>query len=111
MAADRLASDLAHLTDPWQPAVLHLVAITAAAGQQAGKPVGVCGEAAADPLLACALVGMGITSLSMAPSAVRAVGAQLARVTAEQCREAADAVLGAVDPTAARAAARAVLVG
>ncbi|MFW6775737.1 phosphoenolpyruvate--protein phosphotransferase [Nocardioides sp. CPCC 205120] len=109
MAADRLASDLAHLTDPWQPAVLHLVAITAAAGQQAGKPVGVCGEAAADPLLACALVGMGITSLSMAPSAVRAVGAMLARVTADECHQVAEAVLAASDPTAARAAARAVL--
>ena len=32
MAADRLASDLAHLTDPWQPAVLQLIATTAAAG-------------------------------------------------------------------------------
>ena len=30
MAADRLASDLAHLTDPWQPAVLQLIATTAA---------------------------------------------------------------------------------
>ena len=71
MAADRMATDLAHLTDPWQPAVLQLIAITAEAGRQAGKPVGVCGEAAADPLLACVLVGMGITSLSMArpPSA------------------------------------------
>ena len=59
MAADRMATDLAHLTDPWQPAVLQLIAITAEAGKQAGKPVGVCGEAAADPLLACALVGMG----------------------------------------------------
>ena len=66
MAADRMATDLAHLTDPWQPAVLQLIAITAEAGKQAGKPVGVCGEAAADPLLATALVGMGITSLSMA---------------------------------------------
>jgi len=110
MAADRMASDLAHLTDPWQPAVLHLVAITAAAGQQVGKPVGVCGEAAADPLLACALVGMGVTSLSMASGAVRAVGAQLALVTAEQCEEAAERVLAAADPTAAREAARAVLV-
>lgn len=109
MAADRMASDLAHLTDPWQPAVLHLVAITAAAGQQVGKPVGVCGEAAADPLLACALVGMGVTSLSMAPSAVRAVGAQLALVTAQQCEEAAERVLSAADPAAAREAARAVL--
>lgn len=109
MAADRLASDLAHLTDPWQPAVLHLVAITAAAGQQAGKPVGVCGEAAADPLLACALVGMGITSLSMAAGAVRAVGAQVASVTMAQCEEAAEAVLAAGDPASARAAAAAVL--
>ena len=80
MAADRMATDLAHLTDPWQPAVLQLIAITAEAGRQAGKPVGVCGEAAADPLLACALVGMGITSLSMAAAAVRPVGARLATV-------------------------------
>ena len=70
MAADRMATDLAHLTDAWQPAVLQLIAITAEAGKQAGKPVGVCGEAAADPLLACVLVGMGITSLSMASAAV-----------------------------------------
>ena len=55
MAADRMATDLAHLTDPWQPAVLQLIAITAHAGTEAGKPVGVCGEAAADPLLATAL--------------------------------------------------------
>ncbi|MEJ7795700.1 MAG: putative PEP-binding protein, partial [Nocardioides sp.] len=80
MAADRMATDLAHLTDAWQPAVLQLVAITAEAGRQADKSVGVCGEAAADPMLACALVGMGITSLSMAAAAVRPVGAQLAAV-------------------------------
>ena len=81
MAADRLASDLAHLTYPWQPAVLQMVTRTAEAGQRAGKPVGVCGEAAAHPLLAVALVGMGVTSLSMAPAAVRAVGAQLSAVS------------------------------
>jgi len=104
MAADRLASDLAHLTDPWQPAVLHLVAHTAEAGQAAGKAVGVCGEAAADPLLAVALVGMGITSLSMAPAAVRRVGAQLGAVSMDTCRRAADAVLAAADPQAGREA-------
>ena len=109
MAADRLASDLAHLTDPWQPAVLHLVAITAHAGKEAGKPVGVCGEAAADPLLATALIGMGITSLSMAARAVRPVGAQLSRVSLETCEAAAEAALSAPDPMAARAAVREVL--
>ena len=98
MAADRLATDLAHLTDPWQPAVLHMVAITAAAGKQAGKPVGVCGEAAADPLLAVALVGMGITSLSMAPAAVRAVGAQLSQVNMTTAEKAAEAALSAARP-------------
>ena len=109
MAADRMATDLAHLTDPWQPAVLQLIAITAHAGKEAGKPVGVCGEAAADPLLATALIGMGITSLSMAARAVRPVGAQLARVTMEACEAAAEAALSAPDPMAARAAVREVL--
>lgn len=109
MAADRMASDLAHLTDPWQPAVLQLVAITAEAGRQAGKPVGVCGEAAADPLLACVLVGMGVTSLSMAAAAVRPVGARLGGATMDQCEEAAEAALAAADPQSARAAARACL--
>lgn len=111
MAADRMASDLAHLTDPWQPAVLQLVALTAAAGQRAGKPVGVCGEAAADPLLACVLVGLGITSLSMAAAAVRPVGARLGAVTLEQCREMANAALAAANPSAAREAALMVSVG
>ena len=109
MAADRMATDLAHLTDAWQPAVLQLIAITAEAGRQADKSVGVCGEAAADPLLACALVGMGITSLSMAAAAVRPVGAQLGAVSFEQCEDAAEAALAASDPMAAREAVRGVL--
>jgi phosphotransferase system enzyme I (PtsI) len=109
MAADRMATDLAHLTDAWQPAVLQLVAITAEAGKQAGKPVGVCGEAAADPLLACVLVGMGITSLSMASAAVRPVGARLASASMDTLEDAAEAALAASDPRAARDAVRRVL--
>ncbi len=109
MAADRLSGELAGLTDAWQPAVLHLIAITAAAGKQVGKPVGVCGEAAADPLLACVLTGVGITSLSMAASAIGAVGASLAAVTSAQCEAAAEAALSATDPAEGRAAAGAAL--
>ncbi|MBV8348712.1 MAG: phosphoenolpyruvate--protein phosphotransferase [Mycolicibacterium sp.] len=109
MAADRMSAELATLTDPWQPAVLTLVAITAKAGARTGKPVGVCGEAAADPLLACVLAGLGVTSLSAAAAAVTGVGAKLATVTMRQCREAADAALGTAGPAAARAAALAVL--
>ncbi|MEC3916854.1 phosphoenolpyruvate--protein phosphotransferase [Nocardia sp. CDC160] len=109
MAADRMSPRLAALTDPWQPAVLRLVAATAAAGQRLGKPVGVCGEAAADPLLACVLAGFGITSVSAAASAVRAVGARLASVTMDDCRRAAAAVLNTTDPRSARRAAAEIL--
>lgn len=109
MAADRMSADLATLTDPWQPAVLALVAMTVRAGVAAGKPVGVCGEAAADPLLACVLTGLGVTSLSAAAAAVQGVGAKLAQVTLEQCRTAADAVLATASAAEARAAALDVL--
>ncbi|MFI5506390.1 phosphoenolpyruvate--protein phosphotransferase [Mycobacterium sp. NPDC051804] len=109
MAADRMSAELAALTDPWQPAVLTLVAMAARAGASAGKPVGVCGEAAADPLLACVLAGLGVTSLSSAAAAVQGVGAKLARVTLQQCRDAAEAVLAASSAADARAAALGVL--
>ncbi|MDO5677613.1 MAG: PEP-utilizing enzyme [Propionibacteriaceae bacterium] len=109
MAADRLAPELAHLTDPWQPAVLRLTKFTADAGARLGKPVGVCGEAAADPILACVLVGMGITSLSMAAAAASAVGVQLSRVTSADCERAAEAALKATTASDARSAAAAAL--
>nr|WP_244880786.1 phosphoenolpyruvate--protein phosphotransferase [Mycolicibacterium gilvum] len=109
MAADRMSAELATLTDPWQPAVLALVAATVKAGAAVGKPVGVCGEAAADPLLACVLTGFGVTSLSAAAAAVQGVGARLAAVTVQQCRDAAGAVLGTASAAEARAAALDVL--
>ena len=109
MAADRMSAELATLTDPWQPAVLALVAMAARAGGAVGKPVGVCGEAAADPLLACVLVGLGVSSLSTAAAAVAGVGARLAEVTLDGCRAAADAALATASAADARAAALAVL--
>lgn len=109
MAADRLSSHLATYTDPWQPAVLKLISMTAAAGKRANKPVGVCGEAAADPILACVLHGMGVSSMSTAASAIPDVGAQLAQVTQEQCEKAAEVVVHAKDAGEARSLARKAL--
>lgn len=103
-AADRMAGELADLLDPWQPALLELVRITAAAGLATGTPVGVCGEAASDPLLALVLVGLGVTSLSMAPVAVAEVRAGLAARSFEDCRRAAEVALAALDGRAGRAA-------
>lgn len=93
LAADRMLGALGALQDPWHPAVLRLIELTGAAGRACGKPVGVCGEAAADPRLAPVLVGLGITSLSMAPSAIADVRAALAAHTLAECREAARAAL------------------
>ena len=76
------------------------------AGRKTGRPVGVCGEAASDPLLALVLVGLGVTSLSMAPSSLPSVRRALAAHTLEQCREMAQAVRDADDALSARAAVR-----
>jgi phosphotransferase system enzyme I (PtsI) len=106
-AADRQVAALAELQDPWQPALLELVARVGEAGRGAGRPVGVCGEAAGDPLLALVLVGLGVTSLSMAPAALADVRLVLARHTLADCRGLAGQARGAPDAGTARAAVRA----
>jgi phosphotransferase system enzyme I (PtsI) len=106
-AADRMAGELADLLDAWQPALLELVRLTAEAGKALGKPVGVCGEAASDPLLALVFVGLGVTSLSMAPVSVPAVRAALAAHTLAECRGLATLALEAEDGRTARTTVRA----
>ncbi|MCC5579797.1 phosphoenolpyruvate--protein phosphotransferase [Microtetraspora sp. AC03309] len=109
LAADREAGALAGLQDPWHPAVLDLVALAASAAAAAGRECGLCGEAAADPALACVFAGLGVTSLSMAALALPRVRAALARHTLDACRRAAAAARAANSAAAARAAARAEL--
>lgn len=109
LAADRQCGDLPDLLDPWQPALLELVGGCARAGTRAGRPVSVCGEAAADPLLAPVLVGLGVSGLSVAPRALPAVRAALTRTTLPECRQLAQAALDADDAAGARAAIRAAV--
>jgi len=109
MAADRLLGAVAELSDPWQPAVLQLVAAACAGGAQQGRPVGVCGEAAANPALAVVLVGLGVTSLSMTPRALPDVAAVLAAVSFAECRRIAHLAVTAPSAASARAAVRAAL--
>ncbi|GEL99946.1 phosphoenolpyruvate--protein phosphotransferase [Cellulomonas terrae] len=106
MAADRLLGAVAELSDPWQPAVLHLVAAACAGGAQQGRPVGVCGEAAANPALAAVLVGLGVSSLSMTPRALPDVAALLAVTPLDECRRLAQLALAASSAADARAVVR-----
>ena len=108
MAADRQLGPLAALNTPWQPAVLQLVRLTVAGARAEGndKPVGVCGEAAADPALAVVLVGLGVSTLSMTARALSAVAAVLASVTLAQAEELAAVALAAPSAAQARTAVR-----
>lgn len=109
MAADRLLGSLADLSDPWQPAVLHLISAACKGGALQGRPIGVCGEAASHTALATVLVGLGVSSLSMTPRALPDVAAALASVTYEDCQEVAMLALTAETATDARASVRARL--
>ncbi|GAB3604044.1 phosphoenolpyruvate--protein phosphotransferase [Microbacterium aureliae] len=106
LAADRLLGSVAAFQDPWHPAVLTLIRQVGAAGRAAGKPVGICGEAAADPLLAVVLVGLGATTLSMAPTALADVRATLLQYSLDDARSIAEATLAADDAATARTAAQ-----
>lgn len=105
-AADRTTSALADLLDVWQPALLDLVAAVADGGRRTGRPVGVCGEAAGDPLLALVLVGTGLRSLSMAPACLPAVRHALSTHTLDECVDMAKAAREADDAASAREVVR-----
>ncbi|MDO5494856.1 MAG: PEP-utilizing enzyme [bacterium] len=109
MAADRTLGELAQLTDTWDPAVLSLIRMAAQGGEQQGRPVGVCGEAAADPALGAVLVGLGISSLSTSPRMLPAVAAVLSRTTRAECVRLAETALSQDSAAAARDAVRAEL--
>ena len=105
LAADRQLGSVAAMQEPWHPAVLRLVKMLADAGARAGKEVGVCGEAAADPELAVVLVGLGVTSLSMSATALADVRAALRTVTLGEARARAELALAARSGAEARRAA------
>lgn len=78
-ATDRMVAEVADIADGYEPLVLDLVASVADAFTAEGAWVGICGEAASDPVLAGVLVGLGVRELSMTASALAEVKDLLAR--------------------------------
>ncbi len=109
-AADRLLGTVAQFQDPWHPAVLRLIEQVGRAGAEHDVPVGICGEAAADPRLAVVLVGLGATSLSMSPSAIADVRAELAQHSLDDARRLAALAVSAESAEAARSAVADALI-
>ncbi len=67
MSVDRGNADVAYLYSTFQPSVLRSIRHIIESGVKAGIPVGMCGEAAADPLMIPLLISFGLTEFSVNP--------------------------------------------
>ena len=105
LAIDRADEAVAHLYDPWHPAVLRLIAETISHANAAGKDVSVCGEMAGDPAFTDLLLAMGLRSFSMHPSQVSAVKQRVLRADTRRFSLMLPRVLAADDPAAECSAA------
>jgi phosphotransferase system enzyme I (PtsI) len=81
LAVDRINETVASLYQPTHPGVLQLISMTVEAGHKRGIPVSVCGEMAADPVMAILLVGMGVDEFSMSPNLIPLVKRVIGQVS------------------------------
>ncbi|MFN9709360.1 MAG: phosphoenolpyruvate--protein phosphotransferase [Burkholderiales bacterium] len=79
LAIDRSDESVAHLYNPWHPAVLGLIYQTIRNANLVGKEVSVCGEIAGDPQFTQILLAMGLRVFSMHPSQVSRVKQEVLR--------------------------------
>jgi phosphotransferase system enzyme I (PtsI) len=95
LAVDRGNARLATRFTPLHPAVLRLIHRTLEAGRANGLDVSVCGEMASEPLMAFALIGLGLRTLSVAPRSVARVKQIVRGIHASAAAEAATSALDA----------------
>ncbi|MEO7243769.1 MAG: phosphoenolpyruvate--protein phosphotransferase, partial [Rubrivivax sp.] len=105
LAIDRADEAVAHLYDPWHPAVLHLIHHTITRTLAAGRGVSVCGEMAGDTTFTDLLLAMGLRSFSMHPSRVAAVKQRVLRADTKKLAAQLARVLAAESPEQEAAAA------
>ena len=98
LAIDRADEAVAHLYDPWHPAVLGLIAEVITAANAAGKHVSICGEMAGDVVFTDLLLGLGLRSLSMHPSQISAVKQRVLRADSVRLAKMARAAIASEDP-------------
>ncbi len=103
LAIDRADEQVAHLYDPWHPAVLQLIASTIECGNRLGKSVSVCGEMAGDPVFTEVLLAMGLRSFSMHPSRIAEVKQRVLRSDTRHLAQHLQAVLSDEHPEQAAA--------
>ena len=77
LAVDRMNQQISHLYTPFHPAVLRLIKMVITQARDGGIEVSMCGEMAGDPRFTSLLIGLGLESFSMSPSALLAVKKQV----------------------------------
>ncbi|MES2178752.1 MAG: phosphoenolpyruvate--protein phosphotransferase [Gemmatimonadota bacterium] len=102
LAVDRGAANLASRFTPLHPAVLRLIKRTVEVAELGDIEVAVCGEMASQPLMAFALLGLGVRQMSVAPRSVPLVKRIVRSVTAAHAKLAASAALRALTAEQAR---------
>jgi phosphotransferase system enzyme I (PtsI) len=102
LAVDRGNANLAPRYTPLHPAVLRLIRRTVEVAAEGGIDVAVCGEMASQPLMAFALLGLGVRQMSVAPRSVPLVKRIVRSVTAAHAEVAAAAALRAQTAELAR---------
>ena len=100
LAIDRADEAVAHLYEPWHPAVLHLLSSVIGAAARAGKHISVCGEMAGDTEFTEILLAMGLRSFSMHPAQLPAVKQRVLRADVARLAKCLPEVLLADDPSA-----------
>ena len=98
LAIDRADDEVAHLYDPWHPAVLHLLHHTISRARALGRGVSVCGEMAGDPAFTELLLAMGLRSFSMHPARIASIKQKLLRADTRQLQGLLPEVLAAERP-------------
>ena len=98
LAIDRADESVAHLYDPWHPAILQLIERTLRLGREAGKDVSVCGEMAGDPEFTEILIAMGLRSFSMHPAQVATIKQRVLRIDSQRLLPRLTNILDAESP-------------
>ena len=93
MACDRGNSDVGYLYSPFQPSVLRLIKSIIENGVRAGIPVGMCGEAAANPMMVPLLISFGLTEFSVSAVSVLKVRKCIANWTKDEADKVAEKVM------------------
>jgi phosphotransferase system enzyme I (PtsI) len=93
LAIDRSNENVSYLYEPVHPGVLRTLKAVVEAGHQAGIPVGVCGEMAADPWLAMLHIGLGLDDLSMNPVSIPLIKKIVRELTRQEAEELVKSVL------------------